>query len=29
LERKAKVLADAKAEADSIDAFIADAKNGV
>lgn len=29
LERKAKVLADAKAEADSIDAFIADARNGV
>lgn len=28
LERKEKVLADAKAEAESIDAFIADAKNG-
>lgn len=28
VERKTKVLAEAKAEADSIDAFIADAKNG-
>lgn len=29
LERKAKVLADAKAEAAAIDAFIADAVNGI
>lgn len=28
IERKAKVLAEAKAEATSIDAFIADAENG-
>jgi hypothetical protein len=28
IERRAKVLADAQAEAESIDAFIADAQNG-